>query len=51
MLPFHWTVCGAFGRERVLPLGRGVDLRHHVWPVDQHPLQGRRPGLAPLRRN
>lgn len=36
-------------RERVLPLGLGLDLRHHVWLVDPHPLQGRRPNeVGPL---
>jgi hypothetical protein len=36
-------------RERVLPLGLGLDLRHHVWLVDPHPLQGRRPDeVGPL---
>ena len=50
MLPFHRTVCARRGgdreasfRERVLPLGFGLDLRHHVWLVDPHPLQSSRP--------
>jgi len=51
MLPFHGTVCARRGgggretsfRERVLPLGLGLDLRHHVWLVDTHPLKSCRP--------
>jgi len=57
MLPFYRTVCAwrvgwdreTCFRERVLPLGLGLDLRHHVWPVDPHPLHGRRPDeVGPL---
>jgi hypothetical protein len=46
MLPFYRTVCARRGggdwetsfRERVLPLGLGLDLRHYIWLVDPHPL-------------
>jgi hypothetical protein len=51
MLPFYRTVCArrvgwdreTCFRERVLPLGLGLDLRHHVWLVVTHPLQSCRP--------
>jgi len=43
-----WTDRRSF-RERVLPLGLGLDLRHHVWLTDPHPLHGRRPDeVGPL---